>query len=103
MGVGVIVVLPITIKGTAAEGKVTFDGMVVVSEAEADAGTDCYVTHVSKEGTESANLVNLGRRGNQNAYAVQHKTSHVIRTGFEVSETYRSYCQSSQCGSKRHI
>lgn len=41
LGVGVIVLLPTTIRGTAAEGNVMFDGMVVVSEAEADAGTDC--------------------------------------------------------------
>lgn len=36
-----IVLLPITIRGTAADGKVTFDAVVEVSVADADAGTDC--------------------------------------------------------------
>ena len=41
-GVGVIVLLPMTILGTAAEGKTVVDGAPVVDPGEAEMiGTDC--------------------------------------------------------------
>ena len=43
LGVGVIVLLPITILGTAAEGKTVVDGALVVDPGEAEEnGMDCW-------------------------------------------------------------
>lgn len=41
LGVGVIVLLPTTIRGMAADGNAIFGAMLVVSDAEAETGTDC--------------------------------------------------------------
>jgi len=41
LGDGVMVLLPTTIRGTAADGKVVGAGALVVAAAETDAGTDC--------------------------------------------------------------
>lgn len=49
-GVGVIVLLPITILGTAAEGKTVVDGALVVDPGEGEInGTDCCNGGVSHE------------------------------------------------------
>ncbi len=43
LGVGVIVLLPITILGTAAEGKTVVDGALVLDPGEAEMiGIDCW-------------------------------------------------------------